>query len=191
MAFYTLFRVHLTLVIVYICPKKVLYCSFWGSLCLDGKYAGKYHFWTCFGTNGKQRNSAKEESSNGTSQDEVSSHLLENYSRRRRKIQLDAVGIKCRRLYISQDLWRRRTNQLDAVRIILRRLNISQDLWRHHTNQLDAVGIILRRLNIRQPVWRRRKVTLDAVAAHDETLDSGSFYSPTASQLIKRRRHGL
>ena len=33
------------------------------------------HFWTCFGTNGKQRNSAVEESSNGTSQDEVSSHL--------------------------------------------------------------------------------------------------------------------
>ena len=35
----------------------------------------KRHFWTSFGTNGKQRNSAKEESSNGTSQDEVSSHL--------------------------------------------------------------------------------------------------------------------
>ena len=33
------------------------------------------HFWTCFGTNGKQRNSAVEESSKGTSQDEVSSHL--------------------------------------------------------------------------------------------------------------------
>ena len=29
-AFYTLFRVHLTLIIVYICPKKVLYCSFSG-----------------------------------------------------------------------------------------------------------------------------------------------------------------
>ena len=33
------------------------------------------HFWTCFGANEKQWNSAVEESSNGTSQDEVSSHL--------------------------------------------------------------------------------------------------------------------
>ena len=33
------------------------------------------HFWMHFGTNGKQRNSAVEESSKGTSQDEVSSHL--------------------------------------------------------------------------------------------------------------------
>ena len=38
-AFYTLFRVHLTLIIVYICPKKVLYCSFSGFLCFDGNYA--------------------------------------------------------------------------------------------------------------------------------------------------------
>ena len=51
------------------------------------------HFWTCFGTNGKQRNSAVEESSNGTSQDEVSSHLA-------RKILTT----------VSQDTTRRRLN---------------------------------------------------------------------------------
>ena len=46
---------------------------------------------------------------------------------------------------------------------------------------LDAVGIKIRSLNISEASWRRRKVTLDAVAAHDETLDSGSFY-------LRRRR---
>ena len=74
-AFSTLFRVHLTLIIVCLCPKKVLNRSFSGFLCLDGKYAEIGTFGRIFGKNGMQRNSAVEESSNGTSQDEVSSHL--------------------------------------------------------------------------------------------------------------------
>ena len=42
---------------------------------LGWEISGNRHFWMHFGTNGKQWNSAVEESSNGTSQDEVSSHL--------------------------------------------------------------------------------------------------------------------
>ena len=42
---------------------------------LGWEKCGNRHFWTYFGTNGKQQNSAVEESSNGTSQDGVLSHL--------------------------------------------------------------------------------------------------------------------
>ena len=57
-AFYTLFRVHLTLIIVYICPKKVLYCSFSGFLCLEKNYAEIGTFGRVLGqtgSNGTQR----------------------------------------------------------------------------------------------------------------------------------------
>ena len=47
--------------------------------------------------------------------------------------------------------------------------------------QLDAIGIKSRSLYISQTSWRRRQLQLDAVAAHNETLDSGSFY-------LRRRR---
>ena len=57
-AFYTLFRVHLTLIIVCLCPKKVLNRSFSGFLCLDGKYAEIGTFGRILGqtgSNGTQR----------------------------------------------------------------------------------------------------------------------------------------
>ena len=74
-AFYTLFRVHLTLIIVYICPKKAPNRFFSSFLLLDRKNAETGTFGRILGTNGKQRNSTEEESSNGTSQDKVSSNL--------------------------------------------------------------------------------------------------------------------
>ena len=56
--FYTLFRVHLALIIVCLCPKKVLNRSFSGFLCLDGKYAKIGTFGRILGqtgSNGTQR----------------------------------------------------------------------------------------------------------------------------------------
>ena len=73
-AFYILFRVHLTLNRVYMPQKGALLFLFRFST-LGWEKCRNRHFWTYFGTNGKQWNSAEEESSNGTSQDEVSSHL--------------------------------------------------------------------------------------------------------------------
>ena len=73
-AFYTLFRVHLTLEFMHICPKKVLNRSFSGFLLLDDKCMENDTFGR-ISEDWKQWNSADEESSNGTSQDEVSSHL--------------------------------------------------------------------------------------------------------------------
>jgi hypothetical protein len=57
-AFYTLFRVHLTLIIVYICSKGALNRSFSSFLLLDRKYAETGTFGRILGqtgSNGTQR----------------------------------------------------------------------------------------------------------------------------------------
>ena len=84
---------------------------------LGREICGNRHFWTCFGTNGKQRNSAEEESSNGASQDEVSSHLAGKplttashiTTRRRRKFN-QRVQFQVSHKTASQDTTRRRLN---------------------------------------------------------------------------------
>ena len=60
---------------MYICPKKAPNRSFSSFLLLDRKNTETGTFGRIFGINGKQWNSAEGESSNGTSQDEVSSNL--------------------------------------------------------------------------------------------------------------------
>ena len=84
---------------------------------LGWEICGNRHFWTCFGTNGKQRNSAEEESSNGTSQDEVSSHLAvklltmaSHFNTRRRRKFSQRVQFQVDHMTPSQGTTRRRLN---------------------------------------------------------------------------------
>ena len=100
-AFYTLFRVHLTLIIVCICPQKGALLFLFRFSMLGWEICRNRHFWTCFGTNGKQRNSAVEESSNETSQDKVSRNSAEVQTTTASPFKRDAVkintesGLKC------------------------------------------------------------------------------------------------